>query len=267
MKFGLEILSITFMAFVYFNQSDASSRDLEFAMLEGSEAQNIALCVIQEAYKNIGITTKFKKFPTSRSMVLSDRGKYDGELSRVQSIQKKYTNLIIIPIPTIQLRGMAFTKNFQDFSPNGFDSLSPFKIVINQGAQFARNGTAALPKVYKANDYKAVFMTLLKDRVDFAVAPYSNSIGLLRQLNITEIEALNPPLIKIPLYHFLHKKNQSLVPSIKAALTEMDTRGRIDKIYYAYLERLRGQEILPNYNNLIGPSVTCPPELAIGNRE
>lgn len=258
MRFGLKILSITFISFVYFNQSIASSKELEFAMLEDSESQNIALCVIQEAYKNIGITTKFIKFPTLRSMVLSNRGKYDDESSRVKSIQKEFKNLIIIPIPTIQLRGVAFTKNFKDFTPNGFNSLSSYSIIINNGAQFARNGTAALPRVYKANNYKLVFEFLLKDRADFAIAPYSNSVGLFRQLNITEIKALDPPLIKIPMFHFLHKKNQPLVPSIKAALMEMASKGRIDKIYYAYLEKLKEQKILPNFNNLIGPSVPCP---------
>jgi len=254
----MKTLLIGLIVCSYFNVSIAIAKELKFSMLEGSEAQNIALCVVQEAYKSIGITTIFKKYPTSRSFMIANKGYSDGETSRIAAISKKYKNLIMIPIPTIYMKGMAYTKTIEDFTPNGFKSLSPYQVIINHGAQFAKIGVEGLPSVYKVNNYQSAFKMLDVGRGDFVVAPYSNGVGLLRQLNILHINPLNPPLIEIPMYHFLHKKNVSLVPSVQEALMKMEASGRIEKIYDGYLKNLKDKTNTFNFDNKHGAHVPCP---------
>jgi polar amino acid transport system substrate-binding protein len=240
------------------NISTATAEELKFSMLEGSESQNISMCVVREAYNNIGISTKFIKFPTFRSLVMSNDGEFDGESSRVETITKKYKNLIIIPIPTIYMEGMAFTKTVKGFTPSGFKSLSKYNVVINLGAQFAVEGTEGFPMLQAVSNYTSVFKMLDLGRADFAVAPHSNGVGLIRELGLWHLKPLQPPLLKIPMYHFLHKKNEHLVTSIQGALKKMEASGRIEEIYNSYLASLINKEITPNFKNMDGPSVPCP---------
>jgi len=240
------------------NPTVANIKNLHFAMLEGSEAQNISLCVVQEAYQNIGIATTFSKFPTSRSLHASNGGQFDGELSRIKSISKKFGNLIRIPVPILYMKAIAFNKKVKNFIPNGFSSLSPYRVIINHGAQFARIGTEGLPNVQITNSYTSVFNMLVHLRGDLAVAPFSNGLGLIRQLDLPEIKPLQPPLIEIPLFHFLHKKNEALIPFVQKALKVMQKSGRIQQIYSNYLIDLVDKTIPTNFNSKNGPSVPCP---------
>lgn len=254
----MKTLILGLLVCLYLNLSTATAEELNFATMEGSEALNAAMCVVQEAYNNIGISTKFTKFPIHRSLIYSNDGKFDGESSRVKSILKKYRNLVIIPVPTIYMKGIAFTKTVKNFTPNGFKSLSKYNVVINLGAQFALNGTEGLPRVYKASHYESVFKMLDLERADVAVAPYIVGVGLMRKLDLLHITPLQPPLIEIPMYHFLHKKNKALVPSIQRALKKMEASGRIEQIYNSYLESLMDENLTPNFENMDGPSVPCP---------
>ncbi len=45
---------------------------LKIAMLAKGETQNIAICVLQQAYKNINIDTSFHGFPATRSLKFSN---------------------------------------------------------------------------------------------------------------------------------------------------------------------------------------------------
>ena len=84
----MKTLILGLLVFLYLNLSTATAEALHFAMWEGSEAQNAAMCVVQEAYNNIGISTKFSKFPAYQSLTYSNDGWFDGESSRVKSILK-----------------------------------------------------------------------------------------------------------------------------------------------------------------------------------
>lgn len=254
----MKYISIGLLFYIKLYIGLVNATELQFSMLDGSEAQNIGLCVVQEVYRKFNITTSFWKLPSSRSISLSNTGKFDGELARIEGISKNYENLIIIPIPTLHLKGMAFSKQHTDFTPNGFKSLSAYTVIINSGAMFAKKGTDGFPHVKQIRSYTSVFDMLNRDRGDFAIAPYSNGLGILRRLNLLNIKIHQPPLIEIPLFHYLHRKNRYLVLPIQMELKKMSDSGRIDDIYTNYLKSLMDKNITPNFSNDEGPSVPCP---------
>lgn len=53
---------------------------------------------------------------------------------------------------------------------------------------------------------------------------------LIKKHNIQGISMLSPPLMQINLFHYLHKKNQSLIPRITVILEKMEKEGQIEKI-------------------------------------
>lgn len=227
-------------------------------MLEKGETQNIALCVLQEAYSNIGIETSFHGYPSTRSLKLSNEGKYDGETARVYSAKNNYSNLIPVLTPILLMRGTAFTIEYKDFKPEGFASLAPFNIIINKSVIFVENGTKDLPNVDKANSFTAPFKMLQAGRGDIVVTAYLSGLAILRQIKATSIVPLDPPIVRIPLYHFLHKKNVAILPKISTELIKMNATGRVAEIYDQYTLALSDPDTKPAFDNGDPPSVPCP---------
>ncbi len=234
-----------------------NAKSLKFAMLHKSEAQNVSMCILLEAYKNIGIDVVFHAFPTTRSLKLSNSGEYDGETARILAAKKKYPNLIPIDTPVSLLKGIAFTIKKTAFEPDGFQSLAPYNIIVKYAVLFVEKGVQGLPYVQKVSSYEAAFKMLLLGRSDIVVAPYLNGLAELRKLGVDSIIPLDPPVIEIPLHHFLNKKNSAIVPLINAELASMSQSGRLDEISRDYVRSLTDPAVTPSFNNGDAPTVPC----------
>ena len=237
---------------------NGSAQQLKFAMLQQGESQNISMCVLLEAYRNIGISVLFNAFPTTRSLKLSNSGVYDGETARVLAAQKKYTNLHPITIPTLYMRGTAFTIKHTEFKPSGFESLAPFRVIIPKTVIFFERRTKDLPDVIKGTDFHAPFKMLAMGRGDVVASTYLAGVVSMRELRLKNVVALKPPIMEIPLHHFLNKKHQKLIPIITAEMLKMQRSGRIEQIYQQYVTNLTDPNIEPDFNNGDPPSVPCP---------
>ena len=129
---------------------------------------DISAQVLSEAYKRINFEVKFIKMPAERSIENSNNGLLDGEVNRIAGIDKKYSDLIMIPFLINFLEGVAFTKK-------------------------------------------------------------QNLIG---------IKALEPPLVKHDLFHYLNKKNEDFVPIIYEEIKKMQREGRISEIRKEFINGL-----------------------------
>lgn len=230
---------------------------LKFAMLENSETQNIAMCVLAEAYKAIGKEVQFHAFPATRSLKLSNEGHYDGEVSRILAANNLYRNLTPIITPTLELKATAFTLEHKDFKPQGFKSLAPFRVIIPKAVILFEKGTKDLPHVVKATDIHSPFKMLMLGRGDIVATSFLNGVTVMRSLGINNAVALSPPIMSIPLHHFLHKKHANLVPLISSQMAKMQDNGRIQQIYQHYVSQLTNPSIEPDFNNGDPPSVPC----------
>ena len=52
----------------------------------------------------------------------------------------------------------------------------------------------------------------------------------LSKLGISGIQSLQPPLVKLSLYHYLHKKHEKLVAQVTKVFREMEEAGKIQQI-------------------------------------
>lgn len=184
--------------------------------------------ILKEAYKRIGIRMEVKGYPAERAMQMANDGESDGELRRPAGMDKEYKNLIMVPQSVDFGEAVVFTKN-KVFSINGWDSLKPYKIGILRGNKFAEKGTEGMNR-FAANTIEQLFEMLDAGRTDIIVLLRRNGLATLKKLNLTGIRALEPPVENMPLYHYLNKKNERLVPKITAALQEMEKEGLIQKI-------------------------------------
>lgn len=206
----------------------AQGQKLTFSTFEGAPGQDMSALILQEAYASMGIEIEVVRYPGLRSLMSANQGIVDGELSRVRAFQRDYPNLILVPVPVNQLAGTAFTK-IEGLKLSGWESLRGYSIGITRGMKFAERGTAGMP-IVQANSHKQLFQLLDKGRIEVAINPLVNGLGIIGQLGLEGIHALEPPLVQIDLYHYLHQRHADLVPEIADTIRKMEASGRISEI-------------------------------------
>lgn len=160
--------------------------------------------------------------------MIADEGKIDGDVNRVASIAKDYPNLVKVPVPLFFVDIVAFTKS-TEIAIKGWDSLRPYKIATLRGLKIAEQGLENFEYV-SVPDFDPIIRMLERGRVDIAVLPREDGIKGIKELGITSIRVIEPPLIRVELYHFLHNKHKSIVPEITASLDKMREEGLIEKL-------------------------------------
>ena len=76
---------------------------------------------------------------------------------------------------------------------------------------------------------------LENERIDIVVAPRISALLSLSDLKSKTITILEPPLQIMPLFHYLNKKHQSLVPELEDVLQKMEDEGEIQRIRDEYI--------------------------------
>jgi len=195
--------------------------------------------ILKEAYSRIGITVTTKEFPGERALKMSNSGAVDGEVNRIHGIRKKYENLRMVPVAINAIEGLAFT-NKPDIKVSSWDDLRPYKLGLRIGAKYAEYGTVGMQvSSVKTNDQ--VFSMLGKNRTEIAISTRIEGVLTIHKLGLKNIRLIDPPLVSLELFHFLHKKHDALVPRVQKALEDMAREGRIEAIKTAAIKKLLAQ--------------------------
>lgn len=184
--------------------------------------------VVQEAYKRLGIEIEMHYLPGARAIDHANEGETDGELYRMAGINKTYPNLLMVPIPVFQVDIVVFTKNTH-FSVTGWDSVSPYKIGFVRGIKFIEEQTNGMNVEPVTRDEQALRM-LDAGRVDLVIEDRLVGLLTITDLNLAGISILEPPLASFPLYHYINKKHQSLLPKLKEVFQQMEQENFIQRM-------------------------------------
>lgn len=195
--------------------------------------------ILQEAYQRIGIQVETTVLPAERALHTANSGEVDGEVLRIKGIQESYPNLRMVPVSVLTMEGVVFTKNVT-FEVMGWESLKPYRIGILRGSKFAEQGTRGMT-VGAVNTYRQVLLKLDAGRDDVAVMARTNGLIEIGKLNMKDIRVLEPPLITVELYHYVHKKHEYLLPKITQVLQDMVEEGRIQEIKEQFIAKASSQ--------------------------
>lgn len=206
----------------------ASDEPMIFSTIEGAATGIVSKRVIREAYYRLGINVQIISQPGKESLSNANNGFVDGELFRIAGMETEYTNLIPIPVPVDELEGMAFSLNNSDISVNDWESLKPYRVGIQRGVKFAEKNTRHMA-VNSVTKNTELFEMINSKEIDVAVMARLNGLKSLNDSKITTTTAIEPPLIKAPLYHYVNKKHAKLVPQLTKVLQEMQNEGIMKK--------------------------------------
>jgi len=225
-----------FFLFLFASHLACAKAPLVFSTAADAAIQEISEQVLREAYHNIGYSIRVEQHPNARSLIMSNSGKFDGELSRIAGIDKEFPNLIPVPVAINVNEGVAFTKN-KDMTISDWESLRPYRLACVLGVQVIR--LALIERnidCYYVATHEQTLQMLDLGRVDIALIPKINGLCVLRRSKLSGITISGEPLKTENLYHFLHKKNTELIPMIREELLKMELSGRIIEIRKAYIK-------------------------------
>lgn len=225
----------TLFSIAVFSSPALSENTVVLSAPTGAVIQDISTLVLREAYQKLGYKVVVERFPNERALIYANSGKTDGDVSRIKGLNKKYKNLIPIPIVINFLEGYAFSKN-TNLNITNWESLKDYRVVCVRGIKFVE-------KLLKKHGvectvvgrFKQALKLISIERMDVTIFPRIVGINAIRQFGMTDIQTVGQPLKKIPLFHYLHKRNKELIPELTSILEKMKSEGRFDAIRNQYL--------------------------------
>ncbi|MDH3760955.1 MAG: transporter substrate-binding domain-containing protein [Gammaproteobacteria bacterium] len=202
---------------------------------DGSGLYNL---LVEEIFKRLNIEVKLVWLPSRRSLVSTNDGVDDGNIARTSAVEKKFPNLVRVPEKVFDFEFMAYSRD-PSITLSDWKSLNPYVVGIINGWQIVERNVAGAKLVTRANDYEQLFNLLDKGRVEVAILDRAMGSWKLKQLGL-DIFPIDPPIIKLPMFIYLNKKHESLVPGFARVLKDMKRDGTFAAIY---------EKALPDYGN------------------
>lgn len=214
-----------------------AARTLQFGYI-GGPLSYISLSVLQAAYAKLGIEARGVRLPAARALAQSAAGATDGEVHRIDAIKERYPQLLQIPIPVNTLEGLAITCG-RDVDTTTPEAISGYRIGVKIGNRYAERLVQGMPSVTLLVDERKLVDMLVAHRLDIVVGdrPWANT--LLTEPGNACLRINEPPLVTVPLYHYLHERHRDLVPAVTAALRELRDSGEMRRIVQRVTEDLR----------------------------
>lgn len=208
----------------------AKNPTLLFSQTPLGENFSCAHNALTSAYKKLNYDIKFLTLPSKRSLKEANTGNVDGEMLRAIGVEKRYPNLIRIPIVICSVESVLLANKAVKIS--SLADLKNYRIGITTGYVDQEN----IARKYNLNVMRAakdeiLQIMLLRDRVDIIFSTEQKAHTLLKKYkdsekyNIHKVKTLNR---KIDLYHYIHKKHQALLSELTRELNILIKNGLID---------------------------------------
>lgn len=208
-----------------------------------SPLSDIAESVVKEAFKRIGLKCEFKRFPPSRSMVLANEGRIDGELMRIADAAKVNTDMVAVPTPVVWADLATYSMD-EKLANLPRDELRRRKVGLTRTILILAKYSQGM-NVTETIDVRTALKMLANGRFEVAILVYlAAEPEIARQGSHKFYRGLHAWAVE-PLYFHLHKKHAALVPSINAALQGMQKESLVKKIYLDKLAELGIAQLQP----------------------
>ncbi|WP_171013752.1 transporter substrate-binding domain-containing protein [Chitinivorax sp. B] len=205
-------------------------------LLEPDPATTVATRILTEAYAELGITLNVIKMPGERSLVSANVGSTDGELYRKLGMEQQYANLRIIPVMLMRYEIVAFCK-CTPFQLNGWESLRPYRLGFVKGIKIVEANTVGM-KIEPVPTLSQAFDKLELGRSDLVLVNRLSGVAMQQQKGMTDITQLMPALASFPVFHYVHKKHEALIPQLTEVMRRLEKNGVIERINHEVFSEL-----------------------------
>jgi len=199
------------------------------SLLSNAEQTGMLDLIVKEAFNRLDIIVDVPFLPAERSIMVANSGIHDGELNRIEGMERIYPNLVRVPESNMDFKFVAFSKK-KDFETTDWSTLHSLRVGFIKGWKIIEQNMKNHPDIIYVNSAEQLFRQLDKEHIDIAL--YGKMVGYaqLQKMKITNVRVLNPPLATKKMYMYLNKKHEALVPKVAEALKNMKNDGTYDRI-------------------------------------
>ncbi len=198
------------------------------SLLSNPEQTGMLDRLMHEAFGRLGWRARIVFNPTERSLADVNAGLADGELNRVEGMEKDFPNLVRVPEANMTMNFVAFAR--RPYPIDGWQSIENLHIGIVRGWKILENNTRGFPHVVLVPTETELFTILHKDRIDVALYDQLTGHEQLSLRGLEGIRHLAPPLASREMFLYLHKRHAALAPAVAGALRAMKQDGTYDRI-------------------------------------
>lgn len=201
-----------------------------FASIELLIEQEVGRIVLAQVYENIGINITITPLPGNRAQHVVNYGLKDGEIMRIWTYGEENPNSIRVPTPYYYLETMPFVLKNSNVVILQKDDLAKYRLTKIRGVKHTNNITQGLTNVHEMSKTEEMFTLLLSGRVDVVLTNTLDGNLALKRLGLNNIIAMKKPLIRLPLYHYVHKKHEKLIPIVDKEIQRMKANGELSRV-------------------------------------
>ncbi|NDV25249.1 ABC transporter substrate-binding protein [Desulfovibrio sp. JC010] len=228
------------LCFAFMISFSVNAHAAEELIISGKNSTLIHACaeVLKEAYEEMGIEIEPKYYPILRAVKTANSGHVDGEIAKIEGMEKQYPNLIRVPVPIYYTEAVVLTKN-TNIKVSGWKSLAPYRLGILRGVHVLEEGLKKgdCTKFATCKNNAHMLKMIEADRIQAGVISKVAAMEALKNSNSTDVIILEPPVETTPLYHYLNKKHAALIPQLTTVLEKMQKSGRMKEIKNSYLQK------------------------------
>jgi len=184
--------------------------------------------LVKEVFARLGIPVILAPLPSERSLINANSGITDGDINRIEGINRLYPNLIQVPERTMAFEFVAFTKR-PGLTIENWDSLRPYTVGIITGWKILEEHVTGR-MVTKVENARLLFTLLQKGRADVVVYERLQGLHFIKELGLTDVRVVDPPLDVRDMFLYLNKKHADLVPRVAEELRKMKADGTYQAI-------------------------------------
>ncbi|HEY5604232.1 MAG TPA: transporter substrate-binding domain-containing protein [Gammaproteobacteria bacterium] len=182
----------------------------------------------RELFARIGIDAKVIRLPSARSIINANEGIDDGVVARTAGMEKKYTNLIMIPVPVVTFKFVAYSLN-EKISITGWDSFAPYSVGYIRGWYIYEKNLPKTKSLTIVNDAEQLFKLLMNGRTELILFEYYRGTWWNSHLN-ANAHIIGSPIAEENMFMYMHNKHKDLVPRITETLSAMKQDGTYQRL-------------------------------------
>jgi polar amino acid transport system substrate-binding protein len=184
--------------------------------------------LVNELFSRIGLDAKVIRLPSARSIINANKGIDDGVVGRIAGMEKKYKNLIMIPVPVVTFKFVAYSRAKQ-IDVSGWDSFAPYSVGYIRGWLIYEKNLPETKSLTIVNNAEQLFRLLMNGRVELIMFEYYRGSWWNEHLN-ANAHIIGAPIAEKNMFMYMHKKHKSLVPKITTVFKKMKQDGTYQKI-------------------------------------
>ncbi|HEB73064.1 MAG TPA: transporter substrate-binding domain-containing protein [Nitrospirae bacterium] len=182
-----------------------------------------------EAFKRLGMTVTIVHLPAERALINANKGIDDGDFVRVGGLSKLYPNLIQVPEKIMNFEFVAFSRK-TNIRTESWESLKPYSIGIIRGWKILEENVVGASWLTQVADPYLLFTLIENDRADIILYERLEGYGMIKEMEMDDVKALEPPLVTREMFLYLHKKHSALSLPLAKTLRKMKMDGSYVRI-------------------------------------